>query len=320
MELKKEEFLEFLTEVFQCFLSDHKVNSFPGNLPISLQKQHLLMLGFGYAISQKVDGERTFIFIAQNHVFSINRNLDIQFLGTVNADKTHVYLFDAEMVANLNLILIFDTLVFQSINVLRTCITQRNELARNFLHEYGKPKKEDDFFAKIRYPSNYPHCDLTIENWVIEVKPLFQYHHLKTIYESQSRLPFDCDGLVFSRLWAAYKPFTQDPNSLIKWKEITTIDFLVLDTSKFTKLIDTKFPEFQIQNGNFLLACSSTEFFSFIDCDESFENKIVECKWQEDRWVPLKIRTDKKSPNKLTTVLKSLINIKDPIYLEDFIC
>jgi len=302
MEIKKEEFLEFLNDVFQSFLSDHKLNSFPGNLPISLQRNHLMQLPFGFVISNKTDGERSFLFICQSAIFTINRNLDIEYLGKINTNN--LYLFDAEIVTNLNLILIFDTLVFQSKNVLRTDITQRNELARLFVSTQGNP-----------------HAQLKIDHWVIETKPLFQYHHLLDLYASQSRLPYDCDGIVFSRLWAAYKPFTQDPLSLIKWKPLTTIDFLVLDAPSVVNFVSIpkEFCEFQVSNGNCALSLGPNEIFSFFDNDQFNEGAVVECKWEKNKWVGIKIRKDKKNANKLTTILKSLINIKDPIFLEDFI-
>ncbi len=322
MEIKKEDFLEFLTDVFQSFLSDHKLNSFPGNLPISLQRNHLMQLPFGFVFANKTDGERSFLFICQHSIFTINRNLDIDFLGKTKTNN--IYLFDVEIVSHLNLILIFDTLVFESKNVLRTDITQRNELARLFISTYGEIKKEDGFFTQIRFPSSYPHAQLKIDNWVIETKPLFQYHHLLDVYNSQSRLPYDCDGLVFSRLWAAYKPFTQDLMSLIKWKPITTLDFLILEAPSFPVSfisIPKEFSEFQIQKGNYILCINPNEIFSFVENDQFDENTIVECKWDKNflNWIPIKIRKDKKTANKLTTILKSLINIKDPISIEDFI-
>ncbi len=324
MELKKEEFLEFSTDVFQSFLSDHKINSFPGNLPISLQKSHLLQLPFGFVISNKTDGERSFIFICENHIFSINRNLDIHLLGLIkNINKNDLYLFDAEIVYNLDLILIFDVLVFKSKNVLRSDITQRNELARYFLFTYGEFQKEDPFWSDIRFPSNYPSNILKVNNFTIETKPLFKYHHLINIWKNQHRLPYDCDGIIFSREWAAYKPFTQDPMSLIKWKTTTTLDFLVLSNNIDCKLVEIpeNFSKFQFKNGNFILATGKNEFFSLLDLNSpnDFDGHIVECKWENETWVLIKKRIDKTSPNKLTTVLKSLINIKEPISIHDFI-
>ncbi len=327
MEINKEDFLILLTEIFQSFLSDHNISSFPGNLPISLQKTHLFQLMFGYLLALKADGERCFIFICQNKVFTINRNLEIKNIGSLETSNL-LYLFDAECIPDLNLILLFDTLIFQSKkkhNVLRSDITQRNELARFFTFFHGQ-QTEKDIFENYKYPSNYPNSEIILDSgWRLQTKPLFLYHHLNDVWTNRHHCEYETDGIVFSRQWASYQPYTNDPMSLIKWKPLTTIDFFVVHLEPDEQLVSIppEFSKYQSSFGNFsLLTTTKTteykEIFTHINLDQKYENLIVEFFWENNSWQPLKIRFDKKSPNTLKTVCETLKNINDPISIRDF--
>lgn len=326
MEINKEHFLALLTEIFQPFLSDHNISSFPGNLPISLQRQHLFQLIFGYLASLKADGERCFIFICCAKIFTINRNLDINYIGKLKTNDNYLYLFDAEVIYENKLILLFDTLIFKSLkkhSILRSDITQRNELTRFFVFTNGFEIFEESCFTTTRFPSSYPNSEIKIDNlWRIQTKPIFLYHHLNQIWNNRNKLEYICDGIVFSRQWAAYQPYTNDPMSLIKWKPITTLDFYVCNSiDEFLVFIPSQFSEFQSKKGQYALLTNiePREIFTYVEnLDLKYLDLIVEFYWEKNKWIPLKIRTDKKQPNKLKTVLDTLKNIQDPIQIQDF--
>ena len=341
MQVNKDDFMELMCNVFHQFLAGTKINSFPGNLPISLQRSHLFKLAFGYVIGLKADGARSFIFIAQGHIFQIQRNMQITFIGLTSTKD--LYLFDGEVIESLDLILLFDTIIFMGKNVIRVDITKRNEMARQFLSSFGIIiENNNSFWEKKRLPSNFETKVLFVNGsrgWKLQSKPLFSYYHLKEVWEKRFTLPYSVDGIIFSRKWNAYQPFRQDPMSLIKWKELQeiTIDFLLLvydngDDKEMKRLCDTtsKLSMYQEKNGNVLLSTTALTdarpiYFSFATFNHQivyeYANVIVECAWDknDNNWKFVKVRHDKTTPNTLPTVIETLKNIADPIDIKDFL-
>ncbi len=335
MQIDKSEFFELMTTLFHQFLNDVNVTSFPGNLPISLQRSHLFLLAFGYIVTYKADGLRAFILICESHVFYIKRNMEFAFIGSI-PNECDLYLFDAEIIEANGLILLFDTLIYKGLNTLRSDISQRNELAREFLSRIGIQEHILQKWETIKIKSNYESKTFFFnsggeQNWKLQTKPLFSYFDLKKMWSLRTHLPYNCDGLVFYRQLCAYQPFRSDPMSLIKWKELDdiTIDFLFVlpGNGKILKETDSKFV---VKKGNVLLSTTSQwddqpVFFSYAYVSEQelheYKNKIVECRWNRDKenWQCIKLRLDKTSPNILSTVLETLKNIEDPIKFHDFI-
>ncbi len=323
MECKSIDFLAMASQLFQKTIS-----SFPGALPVSISHDLLTTVAFGFVFSLKADGERMFLVFGKGVCYMIGRDLKTTFIGSIdNKDKeddSTWYLFDAELVEDKNLILIFDTLVFRSQSVIRLEIAHRVEMAKHYLHRLNVIQVHDsDDYLKMSLPSNYSFVTAEIGSCRLQVKPLFTLNHLSDVWNNRDQRlahnAFPVDGIIFTRRCCQYAPFREDDMSILKWKPRITLDFFVLP---FVNDVMLSRNHCVMTEGNVML-CSTENCFSLAQFEDDdvvlFTNQIVECWWENMQWLPVKIRTDKKSPNSHDTILKTLDAIQYPVLFEDFI-
>lgn len=322
MDLTQEIFFELMNKLFEPL----KINSFPGNLPVALHKDKLFSLAFGYICALKADGERVFLYIANNKAFIVNRNVHIQYIGTcLNQDKDLIYLFDAEYISDKNLLLLFDTLTFQSKNTTGLHILQRVELLRMFTSAFGTISKEEKD-TSWQCKSQFNTCFITITNIIAKPKPIFPFHQLKKVLSNHTPTDYPIDGIIFTRELCGYSPFCADEESILKWKQTHTLDFLIVFNDKTNnenkKNILCAPSFFQEQDGNVILYCvmedNHLKPFSFATLHllHIKDNIIGEFEWFENKWKFIKARDDKKQPNVWKTISSTLELIQFPITVE----
>jgi hypothetical protein len=295
MELTKDAFLTALNAIFHPI----KINTFPGNLPISLHPDKLQLLLFGYIATLKADGYREFVLLISTYVFCINREFRIWQLTSQNKPiHCDWVLLDAECIMDKNdlHILAFDLLVWNGKNVTHLDILFRVELLRQFLSEHGQPDVKWDVPNAI--PSNFVahalHFTTSNMNVSIVPKPYFSVFEITSAYQNHD-LPFAIDGIIFARRLATYMPFRSSPDNLIKWKQDHTIDFW----------IRCKDPIFELclsQNDQLVSYTTSKE-------PNLPHNVVGEFLYQKDKketWKFLKVRKDKTVPNTLETLEQTL--------------
>lgn len=123
-----------------------------------------------------------------------------------------------------------------------------------------------------------------------------QHRDLKDISEIDPMAP-GIDGLIFTPIDEPVRVGTHE--TLFKWKptELNTVDFVYKEG-----YLCIQGPKY-IQKATF----------------QAPEHSIIECKFENGVWLPVKTRTDKNYPNNLRTYQRTLVNIREDIKFSDII-
>ena len=213
-------------------LLDQKVTKFPGALPVSLDRQNLHTLRYGVVASLKADGERVFCFVTANRLVLMRRNNQFKSIPLLTPFSEE-YIFDCEYIRELHLLLIFDTLLFANQPSWRLDYLQRVELALHFL-SMCIPASERCVLDQgyVQDPKPLPSAYSYGTTWnmnglMVQVKPPYAPDTVKTLWKHRHHVRYACDGIIFSRLWCTYRPFSDTVCSILKWKPCVTLDFVV---------------------------------------------------------------------------------------------
>jgi len=335
----EEQLMAPLTKLF-----GQKITKFPGMMPTSVDRTNVSLLQFGYCASSKADGDAVLGFIHDNKLVLMRRNKQTKsFLLSTNFKKDFV--FDGEYIAHRNRFLIFDTLVFQSEPLYRENYPIRIELANYFINELC-PKTElhlyrntiiaDDTVKPL--PSNYTHgITWKTETISLQVKPPYAAWDAAQLWYNRNLLPYGCDGIIFTRLWCGYRPFSEDLEAVLKWKEEVTADFLVKTNAKDKIACDQygnaiylpqqwAFPADCEQQNALLYSLYNADAVPVSSCVLINEeqkllatNQICEFAWNKELciWVWIRSRTDKLTPNNVHTVIACVKSMRDNITIEE---
>jgi hypothetical protein len=307
-------YLNCLSMIFK-----QNIKKFPGNLPVSIQRKQIGLLG-SYVVSPKIDGERVFLLFNNQSIDLLYRNNSTT---SFKSNGTGFNLFDAEIEEKHKIIWIFDSLVIDSCICTNYCYTVRHELIRRFLNDRG---------SRVIYqsiptsPSNFSDHVIELQNgYVIRCKHIYHFNDTQTLWFSDrtSRI----DGLIFTKLRTKYSPFRTDITSHFKWKppEYITCDFLV-QKKKTTDKRDTIYGVKQkyLTSGDHALytitASRKHKLFTFT-FNNTIHTKIEgiwECLFSQGAWLFCKPRPDKTIPNSVETVVNTIKNIDDIITIQDF--
>jgi mRNA capping enzyme, catalytic domain/mRNA capping enzyme, C-terminal domain len=134
----------------------------------------------------------------------------------------------------------------------------------------------------------------------IQMKKMWARSKLGELLRTQ--FPYEIDGYVFTPVNEPVNIETHE--TMFKWKPLSriTIDFLVQDDGLY--VWDRKFGMVKVQQGKL---------------DQVEVGHIAECQWTQQGWVYVKERTDKVHPNNRRTLLRTLINIKENIQIEELL-
>lgn len=117
--------------------------------------------------------------------------------------------------------------------------------------------------------------------------------------------PYATDGLIFTPLQEPVRIGTHE--TMFKWKPRShiTVDFQVMNRK-----------ELYIQERGRLIHETHIHF----PTDDYPDGTIVECEYADLGWRVVKVRTDKTYPNNRRTYIRTLVNIREDIKREEFMC
>ena len=311
-ELKEKVFLE-CEMLFGCSL---KRDRFPGPQPVAVEYKNL-PLKEQYMICEKSDGERAILLLLQINnkpmCFMINRNQEFYFMDF--SFKKEVFegtIMDGELIKTKSgtwNYLIHDCMAYNGTSFLEISHRLRYACVIDFIIKRYSPKETD--CVNIKTKLFYEYGPGIVKTW----------EHIQKTTENK------IDGLIFTPV---DRPiiFGRD-NSLFKWKEIHTIDFLVKNSKsskdkislyyyKKTLVIYKSFKSDSINYKNIISFVKENDLVKDITLD-LVQGIIIEFKISKDieTFIPYRIRTDKSSPNGEITVNNTLKNIQENICLDE---
>ncbi|XP_036104153.1 mRNA-capping enzyme isoform X3 [Molossus molossus] len=279
-------------------------SGFPGAQPVSMDKQNIKLLEQNpYKVSWKADGTRYMMLIdGTNEVFMIDRdnsvfhvsNLEFPFRKDLRIHLSNT-LLDGEMIIDrvngqaVPRYLIYDIIKFNAqpvgdcdFNVRLQCIER----------EIINPRHEKMKAGLI---------DKTQEPFSVRNKPFFDIYTSRKLLEGNfaKEVSHEMDGLIFQPT-GKYKPGRCD--DILKWKppSLNSVDFRL----KITRMGGEGLLP---QNVGLLYVGGYERPFAQIKVTKElkqYDNKIIECKFENNSWVFMRQRTDKSFPNAYNTAME----------------
>uniref|UniRef100_H0V4Q7 mRNA-capping enzyme n=1 Tax=Cavia porcellus TaxID=10141 RepID=H0V4Q7_CAVPO len=293
-------------------------SGFPGAQPVSMDKQNIKLLEQNpYKVSWKADGTRYMMLIdGTNEVFMIDRdnsvfhvsNLEFPFRKDLRMHLSNT-LLDGEMIIDrvngqaVPRYLIYDIIKFNAqpvgdcdFNIRLQCIER----------EIINPRHEKIKSGLI---------DKTQEAFSVRNKPFFDIHASRkgNLLEGNfaKEVSHEMDGLIFQPI-GKYKPGRCD--NILKWKppSLNSVDFRL----KITRMGGEGLLP---QNVGLLYVGGFERPFAQIKVTKElkqYDNKIIECKFENNSWVFMRQRTDKSFPNAYNTAMAVCNSISNPVTKE----
>lgn len=291
-------------------------SGFPGAQPVSMDKQNIRLLEQKpYKVSWKADGTRYMMLIdGTNEVFMIDRdnsvfhvsNLEFPFRKDLRMHLSNT-LLDGEMIIDkvngqaVPRYLIYDIIKFNAqpvgecdFNIRLQCIER----------EIISPRHEKMKTGLI---------DKTQEPFSVRPKQFFDINISRKLLEGNfaKEVSHDMDGLIFQPI-GKYKPGRCD--DILKWKppSLNSVDFRL----KITRMGGEGLLP---QNVGLLYVGGYERPFAQIKVTKElkqYDNKIIECKFENNSWVFMRQRIDKSFPNAYNTAMAVCNSISNPVTKE----
>lgn len=317
---------------------------FGGPLPRTLTKEKLDSgeLSCGYSITDKADGLRYHLYIDdKNDGYFIGRNGSILYSSKYTRMKNSI--LDGEYVKDT--FYVFDVVILNSKDLRESTLEQRLQSIKNTNRKHSSVpltgnanlklktfyiKKGDKLYKiqngiKINHPQK--------ENEVVELGDA-AYQIWKNKNKSFS---YDLDGLIFTPL---LKPYFN--NFIYKWKDQDTIDFYIIKDKKDYKwylhiagMYNGQYSNIRFRgvgNGKFLLKKGRSEqivintlyreISDILEVSKEVYNKysnncVIEFKYENNKFVPIRDRKDKQFANGIEAVNEAWLMMKNPILVKD---
>jgi len=255
---------------------------FPGPQPVSIERVHFQTLkSQPYLVCEKNDGVRNMLVCFEHEVRKYCLFVDRMFNFTYTTlPIPRGTILDGEMMDGTYLI--YDAIMIRGEKVSHLPLTERLAMARKLCSTVLPTK------GNVR----------------LKVKQMLPLERV-----SEIQLGPDTDGLIFTPVNEPVRTGTHE--TCFKWKpkHLNTIDFIVRrDENGLICLF--------LQQGEAIKPL--TKVCAQGKEPKEFEGKVVECEYGRAGWSIIKIRTDKDYPNNKRTYLRTLVNIKENIQLEDF--
>ena len=293
------------------------------NQPKTLELQYIDQIKENHYVTEKNDGERCLIFLSEinNNIYFIDNEKNIKSIGKCENYKS--FLIDGEFIKDKNKIIVFDILIYNKKDITDQEFNNRHTYCNDIVN----------YFKNINLTYSFE-----LKEFLYNKDDIFS--SCKNILDKKQLLT---DGLIFIPKNKKYF------NTTYKWKpeELNTIDFLVkkqenniyhlyVGISKnvanlhniikpynfnniFKKLknIQTKyyFPtKFSLpDNENLYIVNSDSELLE--------DDVIVEFKYKDNEWIPIRNRPDKHSQflkgksygNDWNVAVNNFNSIKNPI-------
>ena len=230
--------------------------------PISLEIQYVEILPDKYAVTDKTDGDRYFLFIVKNKVYLISSILNIKFTGIIlKNDEYDGSLFDGEYISNKSLYLMFDCLFYKQkdirveifykkrleyINdIIEKCFVFENQTSYKFIEYSAEFNLNDvELYYKNELFDFLNHLDNNLKNNKsllirkkfilfsngIRKQEIFKYS--KIIWDTFHKIstPYIIDGLIYHPIKQEYTITDSEIKFYeFKWKPYykNSIDFYI---------------------------------------------------------------------------------------------
>ncbi|KAL1124335.1 hypothetical protein AAG570_000964 [Ranatra chinensis] len=285
-----------------------KGNVFPGSQPVSMDTENIKFIQTRpYRVSWKADGTR------DNNFFKVH---NLRFVQRDDLDKHIVNtLLDGEMVIDKHQgmsyprYLVYDIVRINDVDVsTHAFYPHRLQYIEN---EIIKPRHSAIMGGKI---------DKSKEPFSIRAKIFYPVEKAKSFLSEKfsNQLGHEPDGLIFQPSEDPYK--AGQCIEVLKWKPPShnSVDFrlkIALETGE--GILRRKVGQ--------LFVGGYDPPFATMRCTrdiKELDNKIIECRLENDNWVFMRERTDKSFPNRVETAWSVYNSIKNPItkeFLLDFI-
>uniref|UniRef100_A0A667ZEC6 mRNA-capping enzyme n=1 Tax=Myripristis murdjan TaxID=586833 RepID=A0A667ZEC6_9TELE len=294
-------------------------SGFPGAQPVSMDRRNLHFLEQNpYKVSWKADGTRYMMLISgKNEVYMIDRdntvfhidNLEFPFRKDPRVHLSNT-LLDGEMIIDkvngqpVPRYLIYDIIKFNEqpvgqcdFNIRLLCIEK----------EIISPRMEKMKNGQI---------DKSKEPFSVRNKPFFDIHASRKLLEGSftSQVSHEVDGLIFQPC-GRYKPGRCD--DILKWKppSLNSVDFRL----KITKVGGEGLLP---QTVGLLYVGSYDRPFAQMKATKElkqYDNKIIECTFENNSWVFMRQRIDKSFPNSYDTAMAVCNSIQHPVTKENLL-
>ena len=289
------------------------------NKPKNIKLWDMIHEDFNPAVTVKYDGVRCSMFLTDNGIFLLLPPRDVYYIGKSNQDLSGT-LIDCELLTNrkTNVVAAFDILFFKESDMRKSNFEKRIETLEFIKSQLGSKH----FF----------------ENWNFVLKRFFTdgdfYSRVQKASESKQRdeiaQTFGEDGYIFQPIKLGY-----ENNHTYKWKPPTklTIDFLVkrgyqkdidraqrmgFDWPWLRGMKEREAYLLYVKDGKNKVLFTGTKKWKFpgitqLSKGRDYEDMIVEFAWKNEKFVPIRIRTDRTQPNNLTTAQSVWTDINEPI-------
>lgn len=325
---------KMLREQLQSMVAEmcgSKKSGFPGSQPISMEctpeKNNMqLIVQNEYLFSWKADGvrylvlingeEKIFAFDRDNNVFRIP---DVTFLSAHEDRHLKSTLVDAEM--------IIDKVKGrdgEEIKVPRLLIYDVIRIDGTDTKDWNFRKRMDCIWKEIIAPRTKAmgtgRIRRDLEPISIRIKDFWPLEQVRKVFDPKflNAVGHEIDGLIFQPVNESYRPGRLD--TLLKWKPPShnSIDFKL-------KIIREERPGELPEYVGYLYVQHEKDPVDKMKVTKKllpYDNKIIECRYLNNKWEFMRERTDKSLPNSRATAQSVFNTIRNPIskeFLIDFI-
>lgn len=277
----------------------NNAKNFPGSQPVSLDESKYNQLKDpAYRATYKSDGIRYLLLCFEGDCYIVNRKYECRKiklrLVDWNGQPLRRTLLDGELVEEpegdlINLkYLAYDIVEFEELNLTNNDWDTRMDYVTKGVIVF----RERD---KLTNPSLYENEDLDITT-----KLQWKLTDLKDLrYYTEHTVKHETDGIIFTPLTMPY--INGQCNEILKWKPINlnSVDFKAFWRNENLYLCITLSQQTPQKNENEDIAISILKG-SNVEYMKSLDGKVVEACYDKGRtnaWYPLRIRTDKTTPN-----------------------
>jgi hypothetical protein len=269
--------------------------------PHSLNARAIIsMVGYTYAVTNKLDGMRAFLVFLPRGAFIVNWT-DAYMLNVPTSQDLNGTIFDGEFDPKTFTFHIFDTLFINGKSVMDDSFHDRWLSATNWYADNATKSIASIVKMKLYWCTGNIYEDF--QNAIA--------------YTEKTYSPEDNDGYIFTPMDKDYRD-----NVSYKWKpiELLTIDFSIKVLREATDR-DGK-PGFMVE----LMSSAErrklvpfTETFLYSGEVDQIGNDVAEMAYNFDTksFAPIRIRTDKIFPNNIRVAESNMTLIKNPLHLND---
>lgn len=254
------------------------VNMFPGPHPVSIERKHIpLLTQTPYVVCEKTDGTRFFLVCIRHN--------DKKYAVFVNR-AMNMYIVQATMPPN--------------------TIVDGELIEKNFMI-YDGIIINNEYIGDLNFIERLKKTEMITKGPVIQggirlkMKTMWKISQLSEL--SKKKFEYETDGFIFTPVNDPIRMETHE--TMFKWKplERITMDFMMKEYKMYV---------WDRRHGGYIFIQNFPQNSHMYKDDH-----IIECKFKNNEWIPLKIRQDKCYPNNRRTYIRTMVNIQENIKIDE---